>query len=229
MTEETEVAEVETPVAEQPEVKQEVKAPEPPRQDHNWSEAREVLRLQKQRIEELEARVSQQSPPPQQEVDEFDQLDPDDYMTVAKAKSIRDAAKKHAAKEAVTAAKQVLNEFTQQQKVEKDEERMRGKHDDYDYVMEHFAIPMIKNDPALAYKIQSSKNPAETAYKLGKLSDSYEGDNVKPSPRAEKVIRNSSRPVSSHSNISLKNQADVFSKMSPAEIWAQSQEYAKRA
>ena len=97
--------------------------------------------------------------------------------------------------------------------------------------MEHFALPMIKNDPALAYKIQQSKNPAETAYKLGKLSDGYEETMTKAatSPKAEKILKNSQRPTSSNAAGSLKTQADKYSNMSPADIWAESQKYARRA
>lgn len=90
---------------------------------------------------------------------------------------------------------------------------------------------MIKNDPALAYKIQNSKNPAETAYKLAKISDEYEQANqevAKTSPKAEKILKNSSRPSSGPAaGTSLKSQADDFSKMSKQEIWAMSEKYAR--
>jgi hypothetical protein len=97
--------------------------------------------------------------------------------------------------------------------------------------METFALPMIKNDPALAYKIQNSKNPAETAYKLGKISDDYEGTMNKAavSPKAEKILKNSQRPTSSNAAGTLKTQADKYSNMSQADIWTESQKYAKRA
>jgi uncharacterized protein GlcG (DUF336 family) len=99
-------------------------------------------------------------------------------------------------------------------------------------VIENHALPMIKNDPALAYKIQQSKNPAETAYKLGKLSDSYEETVAKQptSQKAEKIIKNSQRPVSSNAaGTSLKSMASDVSKMSPQQIWEESQKYARRA
>ena len=83
-------------------------------------------------------------------------------------------AEKTAAKQAEVMAKKYVQEYAQQQTLANDEQRARDKYDDYDYVLETYAIPLIKNDPALAYKIQSSKNPAMTAYKLGKLSDDYE-------------------------------------------------------
>lgn len=230
--EENEIAEEQI---EQVETQQETISQDLPKKDveHNWNEAREVFRLQKQRIEELEARLHQ--PPPQamqEEKDELDALDPDDSITVAQARAIRESAKKEASKEATKASKQLLEEHFRQQHILQDEERMRSKHDDFDYVMEKFAIPMIQNDPALAYKIQGSKNPAEAAYKLAKISDEYEEVSMKQqiSPKAEKILKNSSRPVSSNAVGSpLKNQAEDFSKMSQQDIWSMSQKYARQA
>jgi hypothetical protein len=238
MTEQTEAVEQQSPVtevAEKIQTPQEVKSPEVnevPKKDsnHNWDEAREVLRLQKQRIEELENRLTQQTiPSPKEDQDEFEKLDADDYMTVGKA---REMAKKLASKEAAQTAKQVVQEYIQQQTIVQDEQRMRAKYEDFDYVIEHFAAPMIKNDPALAYKIQHSKNPAETAYKLAKISDEYEGTQVKQqtSPKAEKILKNSARPTSSNAvGNSLKSQAEDFSKMSKQDIWSMSEKYAKGA
>ncbi len=228
MTEETEIEEV-AQVEEQVEVQEQVQEPKQNQVDHNWNQANEVLRLQKQRIEELESRLHQSPQAKQEEKDEFDDLDPDDTITIAQAKQL---AKKLAGKEAQVAAKQVVQEYIQQQAIVLDEQRMRSKYEDYDYVIENFATQMINNDPALAYKIQMSKNPAETAYKLAKISDEYEAASMKqkPSPKAEKILKNSQRPVSSNSVGSpLKNQADDFSKMSQQDVWALSQKYARQA
>jgi hypothetical protein len=198
--------------------------------DFNWEQARQVLHLQKKEIEELKAKVAQNVPqePQQEEKDEFSDLDPEDFLTVAKA---RDMASKLAAKEAAKAAKQIVHEYMQQQAVATDETRARSKYEDFDYVIENFAIPMIKNDPALAYKIQNSKNPAEIAYKLAKVSDEYEAQNMKqsqPNPKAEKILKNTQRPVSSSAaSAPLKTQADNYSSMTKEQIWAESQKYAR--
>jgi hypothetical protein len=230
MTEENEIVEEHlSEIQEQETPRKEQKEPVSNSQEKNWDAVREVLRLQKQRIEELEARSSLEQQVKPEEQDEFDKLDPDDYMTVGKAKEL---AKRLANKEASHTAKQVINEYIQQQKVVKDEEKMRSKYEDFDYVIEHFAIPMIKNDPALAHKIQNSKNPAQAAYKLGKISDEYEEStmNQQPSARAEKILKNSSRPVSGNAvGSTLKSQAGDFSKMSKEDIWAMSQKYARGA
>lgn len=210
----------------------EQKPPEQPKQDRNWDEAREVLRLQKQRIEELETRLAQQNQvaqPKQEDADDFAGLDPDDFMTVGKAKELYQKA---ASKQAKEAAKQVVQEHLQQFNVVQDEQRMRSKHEDFDFVIENYALPMIKNDPVLAYKIQTSKNPAEAAYKLAKFSDEYEASMAKQpqSPKAEKILKNSQRPVSSQAVSSpLKSQADDFSKLSPQQVWEMSQKFARGA
>jgi hypothetical protein len=234
MEEKTEIAEEKPPIQEaqlQTEEKQDEHLEKPKKDaDHNWQQVREVIQLQKQRIEDLEGRLSQKvEPPKQEEPDEFANLDPEDYLTVGKARSM---AEKLAEKKAVQVSRQVVQEYMQQHQVTLDEQRMRSKHEDYDYVVENFAVPLIKNDPALAYKIQQSKNPAETAYKLGKISDSYEESNMKQptSPKAEKILKNSSRPVSSNAVGSpLKNQADSFSNLSKQQVWEMAEKYAKGA
>jgi hypothetical protein len=198
----------------------------------NWRQANEVMRLQKQRIDELERfhqeQAQQRQAPAVEEVDEFAGEDPDNYITVQKARRMADKA---AEKKAKVYAQQAVQEYAQQQAVSLSEERARSKYEDYEYVMQNFALPMIKNDPALAYKIQQSKDPAETAYKLGKISDSYEDSMTKaaPSPKAEKILKNSQRPTSSNAAGSLKTQSDKYSNMSQSEIWAESQKYARRA
>lgn len=197
--------------------------------DH-WQAANQALRFQKQKIEELERRLTEKEKQVvEEEPDEFADLDPEDYVKVGKARQI---AERIAEKKAMETARKVVQEYSQQQSLQSDEQRMRSRHEDYDYVVENFAIPLIKNDPALAYRIQSSKNPAETAYKLGKLSDEFQEESMKQqvSPKAERILKNASRPVSSNASVSpLKNQSEQFSKMSREDVWAQSQKYARGA
>lgn len=235
MTEETEVQE---PVAQaqeeqvQPQVEEKVQASQEAKRDpdHNWRQANEVMRLQKQQIDELKTQVENLAKPKQQpEPDEFANMDPDDVLTVSSARKL---AERLAEKKAEEKARQVVQEYAQQMTIQSSEDKARSKYDDYDYVVETFAIPLIKNDPALAYKIQNSKNPAETAYKLGKLSDDYEESMSKQStsPKAEKILKNSSRPLSgAAAGNPLKSQAEQVSKMKPDEIWAMSQKYARGA
>jgi hypothetical protein len=228
-----EVVEAQEEVAQEQQVQEQVEVKEEPKEDPNvinWRQANEVMRLQKQRIDELERaqQMHVQQAAVVEEPDEFASEDPENYITVEKARRM---AEKAAEKKAKVYAQQAVQEYAQKQTIAMSEERARTKYDDYDYVMENFAVPMIKNDPALAYKIQQSQNPAETAYKLGKLSDSYEETMTKtaPSPKAEKILKNSQRPTSSNAAGSLKTQADKYANMSPAEIWSESQKYARRA
>lgn len=232
MTEENQVVEQEAPQQEKQEDTQN-QTPEQPQEvekrnvDHNWDQVRQVLQAQKQEIEELKNRLSR--PVQEEEKDEFAELDQEEYLTVGKA---REMAEKLAEKKAEKTARRLVQEYAQEQQVANDEQRARSKYDDYDYVIENFAIPAIKNDPALAYKIKSSKNPAEVAYKIGKLSDDYEESSMKrqPSPKAEKVLKNVNRPVSSSAiTSSLKGQADDFSKLSKQQIWEMADAYAKKA
>lgn len=198
--------------------------------DHNWKQANEVLRIQKQEIEYLKAQMAQMAKPQEEpEKDEFADLDPEEYLTVDKARKM---AEKLAEKKAAETAKKYVAEYVQQQNIQNDEARARSKYDDYDFVLENYALPLIKNDPALAYKVQTSKNPAETAYRLGKLSDSYEEGAMKQpvSPKAEKILKNASRPVSGNAvGNPLKTQADQFSKMSSQQVWEMSQKFARGA
>jgi hypothetical protein len=229
MTEEQEVPQ-EEPVAQaeqtqaQPEPQVEAKQEETPA-DKNWKQAHQALQAQKAEIEALRAELQKKTAVPEPE-DELDKLDPEEYITAGKAQKL-------AEKKALQAAKQMVQEYSRQNAVVQDEARMREKYEDYDYVVNTFVLPDIKNDPALAHKLAMSKNPAETAYKLGKLSDSYEEQMTqqKPtSPKAEKILKNSSRPTSANAvSPSLKKQADQFANMSPQEVWAQSQKYARGA
>lgn len=192
--------------------------------DHNWQEARRLIEEQQRRIAELDARLSQKQQPVQEEEDELEKLDLQDYVTVEKAMQI-------AEKKATKAAKKLVDEYVQQQRVLSSEDDMRKKYQDYDYVINNFTLPALKNDPALVHKVQTSRNPAETAYKLGRLSDEYEDTGKQEvSPRSERIMKNASRPVSSNAAASpLKGQADQFSKMSKEEIWKQSEKFARGA
>jgi hypothetical protein len=210
----------------QQEVVQEQQAPKPDA-SHNWELARQALAQQKAEIEQLKAMLGQKAPQP--EPDPFDGLDPEDYLTVEEA---RKRFEPTISKKAREAAAEMMQQYSLQQQIQVEEQRLRSKHEDYDFVVENFAIPMIRNNPALATQIQQSKNPAETAYMLGRLSDAY-GESMnkqQTSGKAEKILKNSQRPVSAAAvGAPLKSQAENFSKRSKAEIWEESQRYAKGA
>jgi len=234
MTDETKEAAVETPEVESVAQESSEAIQEAPKQDNqssNWKQAQQVMSLQKKKIEELEEMVSKISQPKEApEEDEFDKLDPSDYLTVDKARIL---AKKQAEKAAQTIVRQELQKHFQENRVSIDEKRMKETCDDYDFVMENFAVPLIKKNPALAYNLQNSENPAEAAYLMAKMSPSYK-ESSKEAPdnpkKAEKILKNASRPVSAAAvGSTLKTQADDYSKMSPSDIWNLSQRYAKGA
>lgn len=230
MTEETEVIE------EQNEA-QEVETQEPVenKNEVNWREASQVMKSQKAQIEAFQQEMAmlkaQMQPKPVEEPDEFATISKDEMLTFEQAQRLADKRAEKAVKKHLDEYKGQQEERLRNERIAMDEERVRQKYQDYDYVIEHFALPQIKNDPALAYKLQMSKNPAEAAYKLGKLSDSYEESMTKQtSPKAEKVLKNTSRPISGNAiSPSLKSKADDFSKMSSQQIWEQSQKYARQA
>ncbi len=209
---------------------EEAKKPEPQKAvDHNWEQARQLMQMQKQRIEELENR---QKPAVVPEKDEFADLDPEELVTTSKALQM---AKKMATRESQEIRKELesLQTKINLQNYSAEENAMRSKHDDYDYVIDNFVRPMIKNDPAYQQMIINSKNPIQTAYKLGKLSDDYQEQPMKNNDavqKAEKMIKNSQKPLSGNAaGGSLKGQAEKYAKMSPQDIWKESQSYAKRA
>lgn len=232
---ENEVATPQAEVAQNNEVveaKEETAPPAQPTKSDNWEQARRVLALQKSKIDELEARLHEltsKQAPVEEELDEIDKLDPDEVMTVAQARKL---VEKKAEKQAKKAAQEIVNEYSQKKAVEEDEIKMRSSTADYDYVIENYAIPLMKSNPALAQQVRMSKNPAQTAYKLGKLSDSYK--DMEPqaiSPKAEKIIKNAQKPVSPHAvqGGSLKDQANAFEKLSKQDIWRMSQKFANSA
>lgn len=202
--------------------------------DQNWQQARMVMEAQKSQIEALERQIKElgtKQAPPAPEPDEFADLDPSDYVTVEKAKQL---AKNLAAKEAKQTAQAIVQEYlqkeTMQRRLDESEREAKSKYEDYDYVLNTYALPAIKQDPALAHKVFTSKNPALTAYKIGKMELDESMDEKPTNPKAERILKNASRPVSGNAvSAPLKDQANQFSKMSKDQIWEQSQKYARSA
>lgn len=229
MSEETEVIE-EQVVNQDQEVAAETQADSKTSAQVNWAEARQVMEAQKAELETLKRQMAEMSAPKQQapaeEPDEFADLDPSEYVTVDKAQRLAEKKAKQAAQQIVS---QYINQDKAQRHLNESEAKAREKYDDYDYVINTYVLPAIKNDPALAHKIQNSKDPAAVAYKLGKL-DMSEQETAPANPKAEKILKNASRPVSGNAvSQPLKKQADEFAKMSQADIWKLSESYAKKA
>ena len=190
--------------------------------DQNWARVREVLNSQKSEIEDLKRQVQANSNP---ETDEFEGVDGEDYATVNMMK--KPSKKMKELENTVQQLQQSLkiNEATRQ------EEIMRSKTDDYDYVIENFGIPLIEKTPALKETLLKIPNWAEMAYNMAKATPEYQkAQSQDNSKKVEKVIKNTERPTSANAaGSSLKSQAEVFANLSPSDVWKKSQEFARRA
>lgn len=225
MNEETQNNQTQTQESEKPtEITQE---PEQKAQDNsseqNWARVRAVLNAQKSKIDELERQVQVSNKKP--EPDEFGDVDGDDYATV---NMIKKPSKK--VKELETRVEQ-LQQKLQVNEASRQEENMRSKNDDYDYVIENFGIPLIEKTPALKQTLVTCPNWAEMAYNMAKATPEYKkAQSQDNSKKVEKVIKNTERPMSANAaGASLKSQAEVFANLSPSDVWKKSQEYARRA
>lgn len=190
--------------------------------DQNWARVREVLNSQKSEIEDLKRQVQVNNNP---ETDEFSGVDGEDYATVNMVK--KPSKKMKELENTVQQLQQSLkiNEATRQ------EEIMRSKTDDYDYVIENFGIPLIEKTPALKETLLKIPNWAEMAYNMAKATPEYQkAQSQDNSKKVEKVIKNTERPTSANAaGASLKSQAEVFANLSPSDVWKKSQEFARRA
>lgn len=202
---------------EEPVEAQQVEEPKPV--DHNWEQARQLMQMQKARIEELERRHA-----PTVEKDELEDMDPEDYVTVAKANKL-------AEKKAREVAMQAVQQYSREQNITSDEARMRKEEQDYDYVIENFAAQLFRDQPALAYHVQQSRNPAETAYLLAKTSSNYKAYMAKQNgtSKADKIKQNASRPATGSALGPTKVTSDPTGGKSKDEIWKEAQEYARKA
>jgi hypothetical protein len=192
--------------------------------DHNWSQARAALASQKAEIDALRAKLTEK-----EDQDEFKDLAPDEYVTVAQAQKI---AERKAERKAEQIAHTIVEKRFKEQETQLQETQVRNQYEDYDYVIENFALPMVQQNKALADALRASPNPFVMAYNLAKSSEEYQKEMVKqkPNAKAEKILKNVNRPLSSSAaGASLKTQADMFANLTPSQTWEMSQKYAKKA
>lgn len=217
---------VETQTNEVVEVTQEEQIQQPSESEVHWREVRQALKSLKQQNLELQEQLNRRQTEP--EPDEFDGLDPTDYVSLEQAKRL---VQKQAEKRAAEIASKVVEEKLRVVENRNIEQRMRERFNDYDYVIEQYAIPMIENNPAMKQALAASPNWAEMAYNLAKASPEYQTKATKKAdPSVERIKKNVERPVSSAAAPSnLKQSVDAFTSMSPEEVWRKSQEFASRA
>jgi DNA repair exonuclease SbcCD ATPase subunit len=238
MTEQEEATE-EVSVAVEEEVQQPEATPtEDKRRDveHNWKQARTVIASQQQAVAERDQKINQL----EQRLNELqlqreeieDKYDPEEYATNKHVDKVADkkvTKKTKVLEEKIHNLEKKLHDADQKRL----ESEVAAQYDDYEYVVENFALPMVQKDPALAAALRASPNPYAMAYRMAKASDEYESSQAKqdkPNPKAQKILKNSERPVAAQAaGGSLKSQTEYFSNLSPQQIWQKSQEYASRA
>ncbi len=185
-------------------------------EEKNWKEVRQIMKEQRQRIEELESRVAPKSAPPQKEEDEFANLSEDDIVTVADMK-------KYAAKIAKKTAQELYEDRRRQQEIESTPSRYSDYHDVIQYVE-----PLVKQNPALYAAIENSPNPRETAYQMAKMYlASQKGGEV----NARKIEENLSKPrvsdsIGSNTSFDAASSRRDLNLSDRAKIWEQAQKYA---
>jgi len=188
-------------------------APEQPSSndaDKNWVQVRQALKEQQNRIAQLQSRLEQQNAPK----DELAELNDDDVVTVAQAKKL---AERHARESALKIVKE--HEKSSQEK------EVMARFSDYKEVIETYLKPQIEENPDLLKAIYETKNPFLTAYQMAKASAPEQ--TVSNPKKAERIMKNASRPLSAAAAPGLQGEAATFAQMKPEEIWKMSQSFAK--
>lgn len=196
-------------------------------EDPNWKEARDVMRQQQREIQELKEKLVKDTQSQEKsELDELDSLASDDIVTVGQARKL-------AEKIAERAASKLLKE----KEVASMEDNVSFKYPDYSDVVTKYIPKIIKDDPDLAEAIRNSPNPYLTAYKIAKKSYFYkEGleNSNKGSQATQKVLENSSKPQSVHSqgyqgalSDAKKFENNILSAERKKEVWDLSNRFAQ--
>jgi hypothetical protein len=150
-----------------------LKADDENRQDRNWKAARErqkelerELKLQREMTEKLLAMASQQAPKAQ-EVDEFDQIGDDEYISKGKVNAL---VHKKASKIAEDIAHRKVEEALQKREQANFLVNLKSKFNDFDDVVNADSLALLEQqDPELAQTIADLKDP----YKMGVQSYKY--------------------------------------------------------
>ena len=148
---------------------------------------REAERLRyQQELENMRYQMQQIQAPQQAESDPLDDLDGSDLLTVNKFRQ----------------AQQMQQQRYEQEisnlRYENLENRARLKHTDYNDVMEKYSIPLLRNDPDFASGFRNASDPAEYAYKIGRMIMQSEQQR-QPEPQisrdAQRLVENARKPA----------------------------------
>ena len=143
------------------------------RQERNWKAVRErqkelerELKMQREMNEKLLAMASQAAPK-HVEVDEFDQIGDDEYISKGKVNAL---VHKKAAKIAEDIAQRKVEEAFKQREQANFLDNLKRKYSDFDDVVNADSLALLEqNDPELAQTIADLKDP----YKMGVQSYKY--------------------------------------------------------
>lgn len=126
--------------------------------------------------------------------------------------------------------KRDFKQLMEKQRLQQEIDSIPSQFPDYFEAIK-FVEPMIKDNPALADAIQSSRNPRLTAYQLVKNSYAYRSQTQKHDPQL--VEENLSKPIPSEAIASgsgfdgSNNRPMTLSEK--AEVWKMAQQYARTA
>jgi hypothetical protein len=143
------------------------------RQERNWKAVRErqkelerELKMQREMNEKLLA-IASQTAPKHVEVDEFDQIGDDEYISKGKVNAL---VHKKAAKIAEDIAQRKVEEAFKQREQANFLDNLKRKYSDFDDVVNADSLALLENnDPELAQTIADLKDP----YKMGVQSYKY--------------------------------------------------------
>lgn len=138
-----------------------------------------------QELENVRYQMQQMQAPQEAESDPLDGLDSDDLLTVDKFR------------QAQHQQQQRYEQEISNLRYENLENRARLRHTDYNDVMEKYSIPLLRNDPDFASGFRNASDPAEYAYKIGRMMMGTEQAR-QPEPQisrdAQKIVENARKP-----------------------------------
>lgn len=174
------------------EVSEQPQSPQKGSAEYNFRELRRVVEDQNRRIQDFEYREQQRNAPKQPEQDDYlPGVSNDEILTKAQVAAMN--------RKFYDDNRRKEEEIRMQQDQSFAEDRVRIRHKDYDDVVTQENIHnLIEDDNVLAETLKYSPNPYETAYKLIKKSAFYADQNRRPSIEAQKIVKNTHKPVSSN-------------------------------
>ena len=190
------------------------------KEDPNWKEAREVMRQQQMKIQELENHIHG-SKKPDSDFDELDSLGSDDIVTVGQARKL-----------AAQVAERTAREISEKNQAEMRKLETYSRHTDFESVVTPENIKKLELEyPSIAEGISKSSNPHKGAYEA--IKTLFKRSEKTVSEAAKKAEENLNKPQSVHSQgyqgalSEVKNFEDsTLSSERKHEIWNLSKKYA---